>query len=380
MSARVLLVFVLSIFSKSILYAQGETTASNANIDCAEVLNQAESEFTAGHFYGIPSLLKDCLDKLTNEQKVRAYLILSQSYLLIDDPIGAENSYLKLLEANPEYVADEVKDAIDIFYLSKKFTATPIFTPHGGLGGNVALTRLIHRNSLNPYDEIKKDRSGVGFQIEAGIDWNLSDHLSLTGEIQYAYKVFKTTVDIAADPQVHTSTEKQNWIDIPFYLKYRASTGQLRPFGYAGFAFNLLLDSKVELTSTNKYPSLGGNSQTVSEGPDIDIAYMRNFLNRSLVLGGGVLYKIGRNYLYADVRYMPGLTNLMKDKNPYYEEGTYVMGDWETKYHWLSDDFRLDRASISIGYVYPLYHPRKVKRARTNSAYRKISKQRDEAN
>jgi len=378
MSARVFLIFVLSIFSKSLLCAQDETTTSGVSIDCAEVLNQAEAEFSAGHFYGIPSLLSDCLNKFTNEQKVQAYLLLAQSYLLIDDPIGAENSYLKLLEANPEYVADEIKDAIDIFYLSKKFTATPLFTPHGGMGGNMAFVRTIYENGTNPYEQSRKDRSGFGWHFGGGIDWNINDNISLSGEIQYSYKVLKTTIDISNDPKLQSSIEKQSWIDVPIYLKYRASTGKFRPFGYAGFAFNLLLNSKVELALTNKYPSLGGNSQNITEGPDLNIRYKRNFLNRSLVFGGGILYKVGKNYLYADIRYMPGLTNVTNDKNVYYDKDSNKEDNSSYRYEYLSDSFRIDNASLSVGYVYPLYYPRKVKRARTGSAFRKISKQGDE--
>jgi hypothetical protein len=366
-------------FSCSLLQAQ-EPVSTEATIDCAEVLNKAEAEFTAGHFYGIPSLLNDCLNKLTNEQKVRAYLILAQAYLLIDDPIGAENSYLKLLEANPEYVADEIKDAIDVFYLSKKFTATPIFTPHGGLGGTMSITRIIHEITTNPYGQMRKNRSGFGWHLGGGMDWNINDNISLTGEIQFAHKVFKTTVEIKDDPVLETATEKQNWIDVPLYIKYRASAGQIRPFVYGGFAFNLLINSKVALATTNKYPTLGSNSQKVTEGPDLDITYKRNFLNRSLVFGGGVLYKIGKDYLYADVRYMPGLTNVTKDETLYYEKGGYEDVNSSTRYQWVGDYYRLDNIALSVGYVYPLYYPRKVKRARTGSAFRKISKQSDETN
>src|SRR5258708_1919531 len=96
------------------------TIASAQNIECEQTLDQASNEFNAGHFYGIPSLLKSCIEKnaFTNEQQVRAYLLLCQTYLIIDDPIAAEDSYLKLLKADPEYVATDEKDPIDVVFLS----------------------------------------------------------------------------------------------------------------------------------------------------------------------------------------------------------------------------------------------------------------------
>src|SRR5687767_3189962 len=75
--------------------------------DCELTLTRATDEFNAGHFYGIPSILSNCLSKFTKEQRQRANLLLTQTYLLLDDPIGAKRSYLEVLHANPEFVTDE---------------------------------------------------------------------------------------------------------------------------------------------------------------------------------------------------------------------------------------------------------------------------------
>ncbi|MEJ0057462.1 MAG: hypothetical protein WDN75_18505 [Bacteroidota bacterium] len=138
-TARILLTGLLLISCTFQVYSQGG--------ECDLTLTQAESEFNAGHFYSIPGLLNECItnDNFTKEQKVRAYLLLSQVYLIIDDPIAAEDSYLKLLKVDPEYVANEVRDPIDVVYLSKKFTATPIFTPHFRAGVNTSLIQTIIR-------------------------------------------------------------------------------------------------------------------------------------------------------------------------------------------------------------------------------------------
>src|ERR1044071_1212444 len=79
--------------------AQGDT-------DCLTKLSTAESEFASGRFYGIPAMLDECLkgNKFSNEEKVRVYMLLTQVYLLTDNPLEADNSYLRLLTANPEFV------------------------------------------------------------------------------------------------------------------------------------------------------------------------------------------------------------------------------------------------------------------------------------
>src|SRR6267142_3987547 len=149
--------------------------------ECEQTLSQAAEEFNAGHFYGIPSLLKSCIERneLTNEQRVRAYLLLAQAYLIIDDPLAAEDSYLKLLRADPEYVATNEKDPVDIVYLSKKFTSTPIFTPHLRLGGSTSVFRSIYDINTQYKEDRVNHRLRPGFLFGAGVDWNINDQVSL---------------------------------------------------------------------------------------------------------------------------------------------------------------------------------------------------------
>src|SRR5688572_4106217 len=111
---------------------------------CEIILAQAADEFSAGHFYDIPGLLKDCLNQSQKpEWRQRAYLLLAQTYLLLDDPAGAERSYLEVLRANPEYVTNDTRDPIDLVYLSSKFTASPVFSLFAKIGPNVSIIRLI---------------------------------------------------------------------------------------------------------------------------------------------------------------------------------------------------------------------------------------------
>ena len=93
-------------FTCLIFFSISISSLAQNDTECEQALNQAQDEFDAGHFYGLPSILNDCITKFSKEQSVRAYLLLSQAYLLIDDPIAAEDSYMKLLSADPEYVAD----------------------------------------------------------------------------------------------------------------------------------------------------------------------------------------------------------------------------------------------------------------------------------
>ena len=327
-----------------ILFSIAYSSFAQNDTECEQSLTIAQDEFNAGHFYGLPSILKDCLSKFSTEQSVRAYMLLAQSYLLIDDPIAAEDSYLKLLRADPEYVADVSKDPIDIFYLSKKFTTTPIFTPHFNVGVNTSIYRLIH--DVNTFSEPVAVQHNLKFSFQAGggIDWNINENLSLCSEVNFSRKIFGINYSGNFKQDNLSYTEKQNWVDVPLYVKYADAEGKVRPFGYAGYALNILFSPSAELRYTNKTTDIKdgqeSSSDAVTPGPDIKLGYKRNKFNQSLVMGGGFRYKISKDFVFVDVRYMAGFTNLTNKETNYYESeevsgNQYTVAETATKYTFI---------------------------------------------
>ncbi|MBS1491769.1 MAG: outer membrane beta-barrel protein [Bacteroidetes bacterium] len=328
--------------------------------DCEQTLTDAAAEFDAGRFYSLPEMLKSCLDKgFSQEQRVRAYLLLTQVYLVLDDHASAEKSYLELLKADPEYVANPYRDPIDVYYLSKKFTSTPVFTPYTRLGINTSIPRYIYEvnTSSNPASLSTDKILKVGFTFGGGADWNINENWSLSAGLMYSKKNFKTNWHDGYAQQQLTGIEKQDWIDVPIYLKYAYDSGTIRPFFYAGVAANFLLSAHLSPNQIDYNSPLFG-SQKASQGADLNITSMRNSINRSLIFGGGVKYKIGKNFLVAEASYMAGLSN--QTKSVYTSNGQLAPG--VIQYQYASPLFRLDNLSISVGFVQPLYNPRKKKR------------------
>lgn len=346
---RLILLFTFASFA-TIAFGQGK--------DCEQTLSQATIEFEAGRFYGLPELLKPCLDNgFSKEQKIKAYILLTQSYLVLNDPVSADNSYLLLLKTDPEYVANPARDPIDVYYLSKKFITTPLFTPYFRAGFNTTLPRTIYTVKTSSVPSGKDHTYKIGYQLGAGLDWNIDERWSIGLGLAYSKKSFKTTTNNIGAGVNTIFTEKQDWLDIPLFVKYQKDSGKFRPFGYIGISANLLFNTKLA-TEAIDYNSPGPNVQQISQGPDVNISYKRNFLNRSIVFGGGIKYKVGKNFLFADVRYQLGLNNIAK--NPY----TTSKGQFDplvSNYPYASDFFRLDNLSLSFGYIKPIYDPRKRK-------------------
>lgn len=362
---RRIFLFVILTSWASFSYAQ--------DVDLEAILIQADSEFNAGRYYGLPALLKPVVEssKATHEQKVRAYLLLTQAYLILDDPIAADDSYLKLLKQDPEYVANPARDPIDVYYLSKKFTATPIFTPHGHVGFNTSFVHIIHNINTSGSPVDTKNLLRLGVQGGAGIDWNINSNWSIGGEANYSFKAFAQREKIYFDRDEGLYVERQNWVDFPFYLKFATDSGKIRPFGYAGAAINLLITAKgPNWVYSDIFPN---ESKLETPGPTEELTYKRNKVNRSLVLGGGAKYKIGKDFVYVDLRYMIGLSNLNNaSKNYYTKDGTFDPSI--ARYNHVGDFFRLDNLSVSVGYIKPIYNPRKKTKLRISNLFEKKEK------
>jgi outer membrane protein W len=335
--------------------AQADSLSNKkATTDCEASLAIATGEFNAGRFFSLPSILNDCLVKgFTKEQRVRAYILLCQVYLINDNPKEAENSYLKLLEADPEYLATPEMDPIDVVFLSKKFTTQPVFTPHVKAGINAAFISLIH--SQNPGSDSTSTSNTIkpGWQLGGGLDWNMSDRVGLSLDVLLSNYAFgKTTKNIFKNDYREEIT-RLTWLDLPLYLKYQHDAGRFRPYGYLGYGFHLRLSSKAQIKTVNVENSAGGGSQFPTEGTDVKLTDRQNFLNRSLVLGGGIKYKVGKNYIFADLRIQMGLTNVTNTS-----KNINISNEDLTKYGFISDLYRVNSINLTIGYIFPVYNPR----------------------
>lgn len=356
-------------------------------LDCEQTLALATEEFNAGHFYNVPSVLNECLANFNRDQRQRAHLLLTQTYLLLDDPIGAQRSYLEVLWANPEFVPDPELHAIDVVYLSKKFTATPKFSWFLGAGSNVSPVSVIHHIDLAP-DGNKSYSLRPGYTAGVGGEYSYNDHIRVRLEANFMHTSYRSTISERFVRDQKTFIDRQTWINVPAYMCYSDNAGTYRPYGYIGYSVSALLTDKGSVILENvKHVqgavagTEGGEAETEKievTSPDFDLIHARNRLNHSVIFGGGIKYKLGLDFVFADLRYSAGLKNIAN-------ENLYANGDLNatspehidsgtpaTAFGHVDDLFRLDNLAITVGFIRPLYKPRELKRARTKGILRKL--------
>jgi hypothetical protein len=289
-----------------------------------------------------------------------------------------------LLKANPEFVTDESRDPIDVVYLSNKFTASPIFSLYGRIGGNISIPRVIHDIDLfdgaNGKDLKEKYSLQPGFQLNVGGEWHYSDYISVVAGLQYMYTSYSHVTSGIFGRDVLDFQDKLSWLNIPVTLKYSfQNRGMFKPYLYAGYSTNFLVRDKGVIKYSNGEPALTSEGETINSvtSPDINLRYKRNTTNNAIIVGAGLKRKIGLNYWFVDLRYSFGLRNIVNEKNHYadntngkrYEASLVPL----MLYQQTEDYFRLDNLSISVGYIHPLYRPRKLKNSHTKSVLKKLT-------
>jgi hypothetical protein len=100
--------------------------------------------------------------------------------------------------------------------------------------------------------------------------------------------------------------ETLGYLNVPVEARYEFGAGKIKPFVRGGGALGFLLSAKSK-TTTN-FNGQKNESET-------DIKDRKKSLNLALSLGGGASFPLGRYRGTVSVRYLLGLTNVVKDGN-----------------------------------------------------------------
>jgi hypothetical protein len=334
-----------------ILYAQDQ---------CAITLNEAEDQYEQGRLYEVPDLLKSCLENgFSQEEKIRAYRLLTLSYLFLDYYAQADSAYLNLLKLSPEYETNEELDPMEIINHHQKFTTRPIYyLTIGKLGINFSTANVLLDYSISQSaNNDAKYSTVLGFHAGFGGEMVVYENLHVSGEFFLSrnsirlsdshWDFYKTNLDIN-----HTA------IELPIMLKYNITAKNVLPFVSAGISPSFLVESNIRNVE-GVYTNADGEFalQTL---PEINSAKFKKTFNYSLLFGGGINYKIGLNYLVFEARYAVGMLNVSDVKNRWREDFEEAR---DLKFHsaYVSDDFKFNSFSFLIGFVKPIYKPRKIR-------------------
>jgi outer membrane protein with beta-barrel domain len=329
---------------------------AQSQADCSESLNRARDEFNAGHLEAVPNILHDCIKNgFSKAQKVDAYRILTITYLYLDDPIGAENSFLALLAVEPQFQVAE-SDPVELEYLSKQFITNPITSYFIKAGANFSTATVLFSNPIGRDTDPVNYRIGAGFNFMGGMDLHFNEIVSLTMELELSSRALvKEFVPFAqVEPQKGREVLTAVHGSIPVSVKFTYPGIKFLPYVYGGYSPSFTI-----LTRSNNTRDPVNSEELVNNG--LKLNSQTPAFSHSLIFGAGLKARVGKRfgYKYAilDFRYRSGMTNMNN------EASQYDFSNPDNKWRILRqlnnpDDFRWNGFEVAIGFVWPIYKPR----------------------
>lgn len=341
--------FIIALFFVAVAM-HGLSSNVNAQNDCAAKIQEAQRYYDQGMIDEIPSMLAPCMtDGFTRTQKIEAYKLIIMSYLFDENQFEAEKTMLEFLKKYPEYEIMP-NDPVEFVYLFESYRTASVFS-FGIIGGvNFADPRIIEPfTTFDMNEAVLSNSIKPGFQAGIGVERYMSRKLLLNIEVYFALNQYEFTDERkdARSLSVVTFREKLHKVEIPLSLAYEFQIKKTHLIARAGF-------SLAKITNVTGEPSRKFiESSPAIPGNDIDITDYRKQMLYSGLVGLGMRYKVPRGIVSVDVRAKMGLNNIVNgDKR---RDNDLLLN----QFHYMDDDFSLNMLSVSVGYYFSFYSPRK---------------------
>ncbi len=306
--------------------------------NCQEKIESASKMIDNGQFNESIQAVRNCAG-IGNSERWQALRITSIAYILLNNPDSAKVYAKKMLNLNPLYQPNVLKDPkvfilmIHQINIIPKFTVGLAFT----IGGNITIPEVT--GSYIPAEYTKKYKNGSSYQMGLLAAYNINNKLAIEANIIANSKTYEmsytlSTLNIGIKESFRS-------LDIPLMLRYTFRPNKrFRYYVKAGGYSSILLNSFNDFSRTNS-----ANSESLQYAR-FNSSARRNTLQWGVVAGTGIVYKVKQGHIHFDVSYYHGLTNITKGAVRYdYLNLLYDM-------YYLDDDIKLRNIAFSIGYNY----------------------------
>lgn len=351
-----LLLLTIAFFSFNLLAQQ----------ECAFILEEAQEMFDAGLIETVPDNLSECLNTgFTNEEKLQAYKLIILSYLFDDNIEKADEFMLQFLTDYPAY-EPVATDPREFVLLMETYDTDPILMLGGGGGVNFSFPLLTEPlgvyNLKAPGASPNLVPGRTGFHAGFRIEREIKPQLNLLMELVGANIVFDSYLDDEREPIVPSAEvtdysvteyyESQTQLRLPLSISYDFTSTDFKPYVRLGIEPGILFSARAE--GRRVYlPDLGTGKSPIDVA-NIVVMDVRRRINVWAVAGTGFSYKLGPGNVFLDLRYHFNLLNQLKPGSDPYQ---FQKLTWSLYY--VPEKFLLNNVSISLGYMFPLYRPKK---------------------
>lgn len=318
--------------------------------DCGQNLARAQQLYDEGKLQQIPQFLNKCIKGgFTLEERIKAYRLLTLSYLFTNEQILADEAFVKLLRLAPDFKVDEENDPATLVHLYQSYRTAPVLSFSLIFGPNQTMVRRSQVHSLgNSNTDVGSYSGKIGFQV------GLAANIYLRKNISLQIQATSTSRSFSYDEQLLGYTnisyqEKQQLLEVPISLCYHfGKNKKLLPYVFAGAKYQGLLSAKADIV----------RQQDISRNIDVNGLNMmeqRRSQNIELLFGAGCQYRVKRIGLFLQASFGTGIfEQAIGDKR-------YSINDLTYRYGYVDDDFATDHIGVQAGFTYSIYNPKKLK-------------------
>ena len=317
--------------------------------DCGQNLARAQQLYDEGKLQQIPQFLNKCIKGgFTLEERIKAYRLLTLSYLFTNEQTLADDAFTKLLRLAPDYKVDKENDPATLVHLYQSYRTAPVLSFSLIFGPNQTLIRRSQIHSLgNTNTDGGSYSSKIGFQVGLGANIYLRKNISLQIQASTTSRAFAFDEQLLGYANI-SYQERQRLLEIPVSLFYHFGRNKLLPYVFAGAKYQYLLSAKADIV----------RQQDISRNIDVNGLNMmeqRRDQNVELFFGAGCQYRIKRVGLFMQASFGTGIfEQVIGDKR-------YSINDLAYRYGYVDDDFATDHIGLQAGITYSIYNPKKLK-------------------
>ncbi len=313
--------------------------AQNPNL-YGEMLIKAEKEYELGNLSEAESIIKS-LDyehaEISDQWKTQR--LLAMIYITDNRQDEARVAAENMLELNPKYKPNYLKDPTELVKLLNNITIIPKFSLGlaFSIGSNTTFPQVTKTYTIADYDKTYTSKSGFQFGLTTGYA------LTQTSAIESGLYITQKSYDLSYGLYNWNMEVNENltYLELPLTFKYSPSQKRrLRLFIQGGAYVGYLLFSNNDFKTSN-----------ITNGLTFEIANLnskdrRNEFNFGIVTGLGLNYKLGEGNLFLQVNYYKSFSNITK------ETSRYNSNDLLFTYYYIDDDIILNNITFNIGYTF----------------------------
>lgn len=330
---------------------------------CAQTIRLAQSIYDQGRLHELEDLINRQLDKgeCSTTEQVSLFKLLTLSYIYLEEPTKADETMLRLLEADHYFIINEAVDPAEFVALYNTFRTTPIFRL-----GIIAGTVASKPNALdfNPISE-GNGKYGHRFGFDVGIrgEIPLTNFFTFNPGLNFSVKSFSNTFtginpNTAASFSTSIGKESQYWISLPLLMQYHLYGSEeskakpkhlfarLNPYLTAGVSLDYLANSNLQVEQKrSKEQSI--ELRTISMSPQ------RELTNVSAMIGAGGKVRVAGGYIVAEIKFSYGFSKINSPITMLSNQ--QLLFD----YGYTDGVFKLNSVFINTGYVHNFFKPKK---------------------